>query len=536
MKYNMSRVAITLLLAIVLSASKQAEEPAFLFKIKSLLHNFIETVREEKIYLSTDKTLYRQGEYIWFTVFLSDATTGKPNSASDVAYAELYDMKGSLLQKIKLHVNEGVAGGEFYIDETRPGGIYTIKSYTSWMANPDLCSESCFSKEIIVQKLITPRLLLKPDFEKKAYGPGDRVCLKLIVTDLNNEKACLAAIQSAVYLDGKLLTEFESETDCEGKADLSFKLPDELSSIDGLIRASVKYRGTEESVSRAVPIVLNKLDLNFYPEGGTWVSGVAGRMAFEALNEFGTGADVSGDIIDDHGAKVCSFESFHNGMGAFELKPEEGKRYSARITRPRWNDKLFELPLSVAGYSLNLKRQDNRSVLWTVNAPEAGRAYLAVGVHGDLCIDKMLNLKAGHNQLEINTEELPAGIAVFTLFDSKGSPRCERLLMTNLKKRLNINIKTDRKVYAPGEEVSLTVETADEQGRPVPAKLSLAVVDEQTLTAANDKQDNIMSYMLLSSELKGKVHEPSFYFDPDEKKAEESMDYLLLTHGWRRFT
>lgn len=130
---------------------------------------------------------------------------------------------------------------------------------------------------------------------------------------------------------------------------------------------------------------------------------------------------------------------------------------------------------------------------------------------------------------------MPAGIAVFTLFDEEEKPVCERLVMLNTEKRLQVRIETDKEVYAPGEKVKAKIKTTDHLDRPAPAFLSMGVVDEQILSMADDKQDNLLSYLMLSSELKGKIHEPSFYFDPKEKKAEAAIDYLLLTHGWRRF-
>ena len=39
----------------------------------------------------------------------------------------------------------------------------------------------------------------------------------------------------------------------------------------------------------------------------------------------------------------------------------------------------------------------------------------------------------------------------------------------------------------------------------------------------------------MSSELKGKVYEPDFYFKPEEPKARPALDYVMLTHGWRHF-
>ncbi len=49
-------------------------------------------------------------------------------------------------------------------------------------------------------------------------------------------------------------------------------------------------------------------------------------------------------------------------------------------------------------------------------------------------------------------------------------------------KRLNIEIKSDKERYSPGENVKLTVKTTDASGKALPAELSLAVVDESVLS------------------------------------------------------
>ncbi len=530
-----TRYIVIACLFLLTTAFVTSNESSFISDLKRQLLAFLSTNNEEKIYLQTDKTLYKPGEYIWVNAFLTDASTGKASSISNIAYVELYDPKGNLVKQAKLHIQNGTAGAEFLIEDSRPGGLYLLKAYTSWMKN--FGEDRFFTKELQVQKVITPRLLLKPDFEKKAYGPGDEVTATLVVTDLKNQKANKASVIAKVNIAGNLYKELKVETNQDGKTEIKFQLPEQLDSPDGLLQMIVSYQGIEESVSRSIPIVLNKINLKFYPEGGTWIGGIQSRMAFEAINEFGKGADVSGEILDENGHQITSFDSFHFGMGIFEFKPEAGKRYMARILKPVGTDSLFALPLAVNGnFSLNLKVQSESSISWNVYAPENDWAYMVAQVNGMIYEHKDILLNKGVNDVNFDTRKLPAGVAIFSLFTSAGIPVCERLVMVNPEKRLNIQVKTDKKNYSPGELIKAEIKTSDTQGNPVGANLSLAVVDEQNLVMADDKQDHILSYLLLSSELKGKIYEPSFYFDDKEKKSAQAIDYLLLTHGWRRFS
>ena len=105
----------------------------------------------------------------------------------------------------------------------------------------------------------------------------------------------------------------------------------------------IQYNGLTESISRSVPIVLNKIDLSFFPEGGDLVSGIKSNVAFRAMNEFNKPADIEGVIIDDQGAQVANFKSFHQGMGAFNFNPGENRTYKAKITKPEGIAKEYDI-------------------------------------------------------------------------------------------------------------------------------------------------------------------------------------------------
>src|SRR5262249_39237242 len=96
-------------------------------------------------------------------------------------------------------------------------------------------------------------------------------------------------------------------------------------------------------------------------------------------------------------------------------------------------------------------------------------------------------------------------------------------------------IATDKQKYLPREKVEMTLEATDDRELPVPAHLSLAVVDDKLLSFADDKSGNILAKLLLEPDIKGRVEEAKFYFDPQEPKADSALDYLLMTSGWRRF-
>ena len=535
MKMNKYIVATVILLFSILSAFQISEDPHFLENLKSKLRQYNNDYPEEKIYLQFDKPFYKPGEDIWFNAFVLNSNTHKPSITSEVVYVELVDPKGNVASQLSLVVKEGTAHGDFALLENAPGGMYEVRAYTQWMKN--FGEENLYKKEIQVQRVTTPRLLLKLDYEKEAYGPGNIVNATLKITNLKNERVNDATIRFNVMIAGLKLSESTATSHTNGEAIISFQLPDTLKTTDGLLQAVVGTHGVEESISRSIPIVLNKITLQFYPEGGQWVENVNGSLAFKALNEFGKGADISGIIVDEKGKIMTNFESFHMGMGAFKMVPASGKKYYARITSPIGNESLIPLPTPLeTGFTLQLQSITNSRVKWDIHAPVSTEVYLVGQSHGEIAYSSRLSLRKGHNTIDIPTENFPAGIGVFTLFDYHGTEQCERLVFLKKDNSLNIQIKTDKAQYTPGEKVEVKIETTDRQGKPVPSKLSLSVVDDQLISFADDKQNNILSYMLLSSEVRGEIQEPSFYFDEDEPKSDKALDYLLMTQGWRRFS
>lgn len=534
MKRKRNWIILAVISIVALSGFQVAGDPEFLVKLRQQLTRFNAATPEEKIYLQFDKPLYKPEEDIWFNAMILNSNTHRPATTSDVLYAELIDPKGNIASRQEILIKEGTAAGSFQPGESAPGGIYKVRAYTRWMKN--FGEENYFTKDLTIQKVITPRMLLKLDYEKESYGPGENVKAKLTIRNLKNETVKDALVRLIIRVAGKQLGELKLVSGEKGEANLNFALPPDLATADGLLLAVVSAGGLEESISRSVPIVLNNISIQFFPEGGHWIENVSSTVAFKALNEFGKGADVKGVIVDEQNNIVTNFESFHMGMGAFRMTPASGKKYFARITSPVKRKEQITLPAPMSsGVSFQLKKQSDTTTEWVIDVPAANDYYVVAQVHGEMVYSSGHKVKKGNNVIHVDTKKFPSGIAVFTLFDQTGVPQCERLVFIQPEKQLGISVKTEKEFYEPGEYVKLKVETKDHDGKPIRAKLSMAVVDDQLITFADDKQDNILSYFMLSSEVKGEIQEPSFYFDPDEPTAKEALDYLLMTQGWRRF-
>lgn len=507
----------------------------FLQTLRQALYQFNTRYPQEKVYVQLDKPFYKPGEDIWFYARVLDGSTHAPTHLSDVLYVALRNAQGRVVKSAELLLKDGGAAGHFTLSAGLPGGRYTLYAYTLWMKNFD--SDTWFTKDIPVQKVITPRLLLNLDYAREAYGPGDLVTATLKIRNLKDQAIANAHLQLTIRLQGEVTHTQEVQAAVNGEATLQYPLPQHLKSADGLLQAMVTVNGVTESISRAIPIVLQHISLKFFPEGGQAVAGVPATYAFKALNEFGKGADVGGVILDEQQHAVASFQSYHMGMGAVTFTPQAGQHYTARIQTPVGFDEPYSLPTAATtGYTLHLAAHTTDTLTWNIQVPTTDTVYLVGQSHGQLYYTHAQPLTPGLHTWRVPTRAFPAGIAVFTLFNAQHLPQCERLVFTRTDQPLHITLTPNQDQYHPREKTTIDIQTTDDEGNPIPAHLSLAVVDDQVISFADDKQDNLLTAMLLSSEVKGPIQEPSFYLDPEEPRAPQALDYLLLTQGWRRFT
>lgn len=480
---------------------------------------------KEKIYVQTDHVFYKPGETVYFKLYLVNAQDQTPTKISSLSYVEVITPSGTQLAKYTYRVENGYVEGSFDLATQAVGGVYKIKAYTSWMRNEN--ENTWFVKEITVQKVIAPRLLMKLEFPKKGYGAGDEVIADFSVRSLADQPVKDKTAKYTVSISGKVIQTSNFSTNNEGKAQIRFHLPKDLSSNDGLLNISLLHDGYSEAISRSIPITLDKIDLQFMPEGGTLVNGIATNIAFKALNENGKPVDVKGYIADHTGRNVASFESYHFGMGKFPFTPVAGEVYTAKIS----NTQEFRLPV-VLQHGVVINIADNKIRLVATQAMDIKLVGQLKGVN---YFNEALSLKKGEQTIPIDAGLFPAGIVRFTVYNKSDLPLAERLSFFNTKKILDVKITTNKDKYLPREKVVLRLKTLDEQGKPVPSNFSLSVVDDKLWSFADDKQDHILSWFLLSSELKGKIEEPAFYFKKEEPKAAGTLDLVMLTHGYRYF-
>lgn len=280
--------------------------------------------------------------------------------------------------------------------------------------------------------------------------------------------------------------------------------------------------------------------VNFFPEGGDLIAGIKSRVAFKAENGLGNGVEVAGTLYSGKGEKVVDFQSSHMGMGFFHFVPQAGVKYFANV---QFNNEKKEVKVDLPtiipqGISMEadpflpdyirISIRSNRPVSDNI----ASNEIILVGqTRGNAIYVSKGELKDKPIEVLVPKKHFPSGVVQFTVFDNRLEPACERLVfIDNLKKQKVNTLEVTKQINADSSLYILKLTGKD--GAPVSSNLSLSVSEIPSGESIN--KSNILTHLLLTSDLKGKIENPSYYFTGKDE-AVINLELVMLTHGWRRF-
>ena len=275
-------------------------------------------------------------------------------------------------------------------------------------------------------------------------------------------------------------------------------------------------------------------DVAFFPEGGYLIDGQPCRVGFKALGKDGLSRQVTGTVRDDRGRTVARFASRHAGMGSFEFTPWPGRRYTAECVQTSGGKaRRFDLPeANDFTFVLRVEPNDTSFVVSVRSAKKWRPQGLKLLVHrcGTQCYYKEWNPQ--HASLTFLRDELPGGLYQILLLSPTGEAYSERLVFNRRDEEAEVTMRQEGTLQQRSK-VTLHFEVRDTKRRPAQGDFAVAVTDRKA--AAPVATAGIYSTLMLSSELRGVIEDPDWYFAPDNAQGDEGLDELLLTQGWRRY-
>ena len=276
--------------------------------------------------------------------------------------------------------------------------------------------------------------------------------------------------------------------------------------------------------------------LEFFPEGGDAIAGLSNRVAFKATDQFGLPVTIRGAVVDNKGTVIDSIRTQHDGMGSFVLTPVPGMSYSARWKENKGTVHTTDLPsIKSSGASLQVTISDNkRTVIVQSNNPtnENYKLLHLIGtMNSGVAFKTDVNVSTSNiSRKVIPTENLPSGILTITLFDAAWNAIAERItFIDNGEYSFPTSLEVTHWGLNKRAQNDIQLNVPDGlQG----ANLSVSITDAGI---ENDTSSNIITHYLLTGDLKGYVHNPSYYFASKADSVVHNLDLVMLTHGWRRF-
>ena len=486
---------------------------------------------KEKVYVHTDRAVYFKGDSIWFKAYVVTGSGNQLSRLSGALYVELIGKAGKVSQ-IKVPVVNGLAKGCFSTDFMLDEGNYSIRAYTRLMRNDQT---SFFQKNIYLGNSKAANI-----FSSVVTSTGTENGMNKVVINYTNEKGERISDQSLKYcvLEGQdTLKSGKAFTDKDGNLLLSFKANNRLK------LANVKVEAEKEGKVVNTIVAINQpsdIDLQFFAEGGTLVNGLQSRIAVKSVGPDGYGKDIEGRIVDNNGETVTSFKTNHYGMGEFFLAPEPGKTYTAITELKGAVPPKLILPLASAeGVTFSAYTNNPDTIVIRFQASPAvyntKSVWHLAGIAGnELVILNDFTLNRPITSLKLPCKELPAGVIQLTLFSDKYEPVAERLVFNYPQVKSSLTISELKTTYKTREKVAVNLHGVIE-GKPTVGSYSISVVDENFIGDTEDDEQTILSTLLLSSDIKGHIEHPNYYFHNIDDKKRAELDLLLRTQGYRSF-
>lgn len=467
---------------------------------------------QEKLYIQTDRNVYIAGDTAWMKAYVVDAMTHQPVYRSRYVYVELINPFNRVETRIKLRQDSlGMIYGNIALQDTLPSGNYTLRAYTRFMENEG--KDYFFRKQI---RILNP---LEKSIQLQALqDEHGNFCIDFI--NKSNTNSLSISHASVISESRKLYF---------NKHKNRISLPHWNRKDKTLL---VKVGNYQQYVSCDENISLD-YEVSFMPEGGELIPNALCKVAFKSINSKGLGEDITGTIVDETGDTIVDIRSFHKGMGFFSFIPTKEKTYRLLCYNKYGLNKTFSLPKTETGkYALKVSRNKGYFFVSYLSEHTENSDSLVLLVH-QRGIPKYLGLwLPNSNEKVINIDSFKEGIINFMLLDTYGNILSERLAFVSHKAE-HSPILRDSIDFSTHSKVCIPLYANDKKGNPLNGHASIAITDNSDIKP--DSLSSIQSSLLLTSELKGYVEEPHWYFQGTDRKRQEALDVLMLTQGWRRY-
>lgn len=476
----------------------------------------------EKIFVHTDKPYYRLKDTMWLKGYILTSAEHAANDSSKIAYIEIFDAAGSVVKRVNPPCNLGLFESYIALSATDfSQGQYLLRAYTRYMRN---FGDSLF--------FALPFNIIDP------ANDAWKVSVQRLSFDNNRLRLSARLSEAQLAATGKKQVTIRLRSKNKNLFRTSFIPRSSGEIIADTLLADVKDQNLvmeitgDKDLHVSVPVITgmhSPRDIQFFPEGGSFIAGLNQRLGFKAINNKGAGIPFNGIIKDSKGTTITNFSSLRYGMGIVNFTPKAGEIYTAISDN---GDTLLLPPVENSGISLMVHNETGEdSVRVRIQGSidkVGGYVYFTTTCRGLVLARGRVLLKSEPYELKLNRSSLPSGVIVCTVYNEQQQPVNERSFFIWQDDGLQLAAVPHKTAYAKKDSVSIGLKVLDKDKQPVAGSFSVSVIDTSQVSVSPDRE-NLLSYMFLASDIQGRIEEPYYYF---RHALSPETEALMLTQGW----
>ncbi|WP_257669474.1 TonB-dependent receptor plug domain-containing protein [Parapedobacter tibetensis] len=507
-------------------------------KVLEKLQHYADEYPQEKVYLHLDKPYYTVGDDIWFKGYVTIGTYNNLSGLSKILYVDLIDPEDKIVQSIRLPLIAGVTMGDFQLADSLREGNYRIRAYTNWMRNFD--NDIFYDRMVPIGNARSDNIVTHSSFSYE-NSPVHTVNTEITFTDLKGGPLADMDVNYQVVMESRNISRGKEKTDENGQISFDFVNKQPFNLKKGKVALTI-LTPDKHTINKTIPLktTSNTNSIQFFPESGHLVANNLTKVGFKALQPEGLGIDVSGHVEDSDGTQIAEFESTYAGMGSFSFIPQVGQSYTAKLTYADGSESQENLPKVIpSGYALAVNNELDKNIYVQAFASHD----LLQGQEVTLLLQRNANVfyasksKFAKNEIvfSIPRENIPLGVVQLTLFSSAMQPLAERTIFNlNESAMLPLSVSTDKENYRHKEKATVQIAVGHDADTSRVATLSASVLDLSKVPLDEHGEGNIYASLLLSSDIKGYVETPEYYFEDMDIAKKRQLDHVMLTQGWSR--
>lgn len=473
-------------------------------------------------FIETDKHFYSSGDILWFSGYLV-SKKGSNEKLSLPVTVRLSNAKGELVMSDRYLIDGNTLHGDLMIPEELAEGKYFLSAMPD---NQEDIDQTCIHP-VEIRNFDTNSILfsLKPD--KETWQNGDSGKIHVRARNPYDKPVKKKNLTYRIKSGEKLVLEEQIKTDDKGEATIALTINNEH--LNNQLFFEVEETKSKSIATIELPIASDSLQIKFYPEGGNLIAGMATKIGFHVVDEYGKELDMEGQIIDNEGNAVSLAKTSMPGFGMIAINPQENKRYWLQTE----TGKKYALPeVKSDGCAFSISKTEGHDYRAIISFADKMKHPVALilsrGGTVFWAADAIIN---DRGTINIPTKGVPEGLGLISLFSDKEELLAERLVHIQGENLTDLNIIQISNNNKTEEEIQLQIQISTKGNEKRNARVHISVCD----TVWNNVTPGLPWAMNYNAMLENKLNtiNRSSSFSP------RFFDFLLIAnkqkwHQWEK--